>query len=521
MEFEILKDLVKSVSKHTSKKIEVVTNLENNKSKIGQFYNGLIQGKFKDEKEAVRLICKSYDVKNATYLKIKDKLIKQLNNSALFVDTNHSSYNERAKAYYNAYKDFAIAVSLLSRDTIKPAIYTLQKVLDQAIKYELIDLAADTLKMLRGNHALTYFDSEKHSYYINLYKTYEKKRKWENLASEYYDTLLGYYLNNRSPNDVVNRISSEYYEELLDVAETVNTSGFYRNLYIIGIIKYASINDSKNALKVCEEALAVLSTRPNTNRGTISLFLLQKVSLLTQLKTNNISEVNNIFQWIYENSVVSELSSMRIKEISFYFFASHNLYRKSLDSYKDAVNSDGFLSFEGSIHDNWLLLGGYLHLLARLNQLDPQEVESVVGKFRYSKLFNEIEVLKKDKEGMNIPLILLPVLYELAQEPGKSMKEIPTDGLEKYRQRWLANDLNRRSNSFFRIVITLAQHQVLTAQQKKKINRELAIIRSETPEIARQHFAIEVIPYETLTELLLEKMGLFSILEQPEPLATN
>ena len=87
--------------------------------------------------------------------------------------------------------------------------------------------------------------------------------------------------------------------------------------------------------------------------------------------------------------------------------------------------------------------------------------------------------------------------------------------------RWLANDLNRRSNSFFRIVITLAQHQVLTAQQKKKINRELAIIRSETPEIARQHFAIEVIPYETLTELLLEKMGLFSILEQPEPLATN
>ncbi|MCC6282574.1 MAG: hypothetical protein IT262_18365, partial [Saprospiraceae bacterium] len=156
-------------------------------------------------------------------------------------------------------------------------------------------------------------------------------------------------------------------------------------------------------------------------------------------------------------------------------------------------------------HDNWLLLGGYLHLLANLGVLASNKVEEVVGPFRYSKFFNEIEVLKKDKEGMNIPLIFLPVLIILAQKPSERTKEIPIEALEKYRQRWLANDMNRRSNSFLKLLIAFSQKEFTPAAAEKKIKKELDIIKSETPQVAGQNFAVEIIPYETIWELLLAR----------------
>jgi hypothetical protein len=76
--------------------------------------------------------------------------------------------------------------------------------------------------------------------------------------------------------------------------------------------------------------------------------------------------------------------------------------------------------------ENWLLIGGYLHLISKFGLLDASEVEQVVGKFKYSKIYNDIEILKKDKEGMNIPLLLLPVLYELAQAPKTALKKSPS-----------------------------------------------------------------------------------------------
>lgn len=521
MDFESLKELAKTIKRQKIKKIEVLTNSEKSNNKIFQLYEGLANNKFKDEKDAVRHLFKSYDVKNTSYQKIKNKLISQLGNSMLFMDVDQPTFTDRARSYFIAYKDIAISSLILTRDVAKPAVHILQCVLEEAIKYEFIDIASNVLKMIRTQFYVCMPDADRYNYYADLHRKYEKKRKWEAKSQDYFENLVVYYIHKRSPNPIIYELASNYHEKLISRATVVDTSSFYRNLYYIELIKYFSINDVENAFKTCIVAIESLEKRPNTHRSTIVVFYLQKIALLAQIKTGSISEATQTIDYCLTNSNIGDFNWFRTHEAAFYLRATHKDFDSCLWHFTQAMNSDCFTLIEGIYHDNWLLLGGYLHLLAQLNQLDPQEVESVAGKFRYSKLFNEIEVLKKDKEGMNIPLILLPVLYELTQSAGKPAKEIPVEALEKYRQRWLANDLNSRSNSFFRIVMTLAQYPHLTVNHKKKINREFASIKSQTPEIARQYFAIEVIPYETLTELLLEKMGLSSILDQPQPLAAN
>lgn len=502
MEFEVLKDLAKTITRNKIKNIEVLGNPGKDQSRVELFYEAIISDKFKSEKGLVRHFFKTYDTKNPGYLKLKNKLAHQLVNMAFFVDVNQPAFNERAKAYFTAYRDFAAASILLLRNTGKSGLYVFQLVLEQAIKYEFIELAADTARILRREYARIAGDYEKNQYFTGLHRKYEEKRRYETLALDYFETLVSYYINKRSPNEETHRRATTYFDELLPLVERVDTSAFYNYTYNIGIIKYLAVNDIGNALQICNEALRILETRKNTNRDTLVFLTMQKMACYTQMQVKDNTTVRNLLLYCLDIVEEGRFNWFRVHEVYFYHCTYSGNYEEALEVYGKVTQSPSFDLMDGSYHDNWLLLGGYLHLIAQLGALDPAKVEQIVGPFRYGKLYNEIEVLKKDKEGMNIPLILLPVLFQLSKKPADHSKDIPIEALEKYRQRWLANDMNRRSDSFLKLLIAFSQKDYATAAAEKKIKKELDVLKSLTPEVSGQNFAVEVIPYETLWALL-------------------
>jgi len=505
MEFEVLKDLAKTITRNKIKNIEVLGNPGKDQSRVELFYEAIISDKFKSEKELVRHFFKTYDTKNPGYLKLKNKLVHQLVNMAFFVDVNQPAFNERAKAYFTAYRDFAAASILMIRNTGKSGLYVFQLVLEQAIKYEFIELAADTARILRRNCARIAGDYEKNQYFTSLHRKYEEKRRYETLALDYFETLVSYYINKRSPNEEIHQLAIEYFDELMPMATQIDTSAFYNFTYNIGIIKYLSANDIENALKICNEAIAILEPRKNTNRAALVSLTTQIMACYTQLRITDSIRVRDMMEYCLDILDEGSFGWFRFYEVYFYHCTYSGNYEEALEVYGKVTQSSSFDLMDGSYHDNWLLLGGYLHLIAQLGALDPAKVEQIVGPFRYGKLYNEIEVLKKDKVGMNIPLVLLPVLMELSQKPDGRAKDIPIEALEKYRQRWLANEMNRRSDSFLKLLIAFSQKDYATAAAEKKIKKELDVLKSLTPEVSGQNFAVEVIPYETLWALLNAK----------------
>ncbi|HOY04758.1 MAG TPA: hypothetical protein PLO67_05105 [Saprospiraceae bacterium] len=501
MDFDVLKDLVQTITRNKIKNIEVLGNPGEEKSRVELMYDGISSGKFKSEDDVARHFFKS-DAKDANYRKLKNKLIRQLVNTAFFVDVNQPAFNERAKAYFTAYRDFAAGVVLMTRNAVKSGIYIFQLVLEQAVKYEFTDLAADVSRILRREYARVGGDYEKNQYYTNLHRRYEEKKRCEILATDYYETLVSYYLTKRSPNEDIHQLASTYFNELFPMAETVDTSAFYSTMFSVGIIKFSSVNDIENAIKICEDALGILMPRKNTNRSTLVGITLQKIAFYIQLRSSNSTEIKDLFRYALSILEEGDFNWFRAHEIYFYSCIYSRNYNEALDIFEKIVQSSSFQLLEGSHHDNWLLLGGYLHLLAKLGVLNAAKVESIVGTFKFGKFFNEIEVLDKDKEGMNIPLVLLPVLFHLAQKTFDDQNDISVDALEKYRQRWLANDMNRRSDSFLKMLIAFAKKDYASAAAEKKISKELEILKSETPQVAGQNFAVEVVPYETLWELL-------------------
>ncbi|MBK8425407.1 MAG: hypothetical protein IPL27_05210 [Lewinellaceae bacterium] len=259
MEFEALKDLAKTITRNKIKNIEVLGNPGKDQNRVELFYEAIISDKFKSEKELVRHFFKTYDTKNPSYLKLKNKLVHQLVNMAFFVDVNQPAFNDRFKAYFTAYRDFAAAVVFVTRNARKSAVYLLQLVLEQAVKYEFTDLAADVSRMLRTEFARSGGDHEKNHYYTSLHRKYEEKHRYDMLAFDYHETLVSYYLTNVLPIKRFINWLQNIIDELFPLTEIVDTSAFYYYTYTIGIIKFSSINDIVNALHLCDKALSILT----------------------------------------------------------------------------------------------------------------------------------------------------------------------------------------------------------------------------------------------------------------------
>ncbi|MCY7328481.1 MAG: hypothetical protein LH618_08035, partial [Saprospiraceae bacterium] len=242
----------------------------------------------------------------------------------------------------------------------------------------------------------------------------------------------------------------------------------------------------------------------NSTRGALFTIAIQKLACLTQLRLLTDGSGDEVAQYCLTISEPGEFNWFRTQEIYFYYCAYAGRYQDALNIYAQVKESPRLASLEGSFRDYWQLLGGYLHLLAAFKKLDAAQVEQIVGPFRYTKFANDFEVLGKDKGGMNIPLVLLPVLYSLAQG-GLDESVISIEALDKYRKRYLDNDVNQRSNSFVKMLIAYTKLPYKKAAAEKKIKKELAVLKTLDPQVVGQSFAIEIVPYEDLWGMLRER----------------
>ncbi|MBK6931449.1 MAG: hypothetical protein IPH12_11510 [Saprospirales bacterium] len=505
MEFDVLRDLVQIITRNKVKQIEVLGNPGLEESRIDEFYDNIAKSRFQTDDDAARHFFGT-DEKDPNYRKLRNRLIRQLINTSFFIDVNQPMFNERGKALYHCYRDYVAAYFLMTRDAHKASVYLLQQVLEQTIKFEFTELTADICRMLRSQYARTPGDPSNHDRYSPMHRLYEEKRYWEIKAFDYHENLIHYYISGRSTNEDIHEMASQYYSELLPKAIEIDTLQYYMFTYNVGVIKYLSVNNCSQTITICDQALHILQNRRITNRGALLSFAIQKLACLTQLRI--FDDGDKTAQYCLDLAVEGEYNWFRVLETQFYYHMYTRQYNEALAVFEKVIQHPRYSVLSGSTRDMWTLHGGYLHLLAALGKLEPTEVAKVAGYYMpsTSRYSNDFEILDKEKEGMNIPLVLLPVLFSIArgnfeeEEYGRSV-----EALDKYRKRYLENDTNRRSAIFLKMILALSQKEFDGDRAKRKMQKEWQLLQQEPPQIAGQSFAVEIIPYEDIWQMLLEK----------------
>lgn len=188
--FEILDDMIYVLSKNKIKNINIIGQAASShrakSSKMEQLYEGIHNGKFKNDEDAALAL--GYDsAKNTAYIKLKHELKKRLLNTLLFIDTEQPFFTDLEKARYNAKREWACIDVLWLRGASKSAVFLAEELFQYALYYEITFVALDIAKKLLSHYSL-HGDKKKYNYYHEqcnlLQKTYQAETEAEICNSE-------------------------------------------------------------------------------------------------------------------------------------------------------------------------------------------------------------------------------------------------------------------------------------------------------------------------------------------------
>ncbi|MCH2080808.1 MAG: hypothetical protein MK226_00390 [Saprospiraceae bacterium] len=379
------------------------------------------------------------------------------------------------RANYRYVHRMECAVKLLDRQGDNElAVYLAEKVLKKSILYEFTDLTLSLAETCRYYFAIT-GHRKKFEYYLELCTDTAKVMNLEKKAEGLHDQLVFAISQKKSNYDQEERLAQEIYDELTPAIEKSNRIMVIWG--VVGVILYSIKNDHQEGSKICKQVLNHLLPQSDTvYLSWIFTFLFHLVP--SQLKSDKAKDALQYIQEIEKNSQLQRYNKIVLQQYKF-IVAMH---AQQLDLSADSIQA--------------------LQKM-RLNELQKEIFEVhqsyqllLEGKpLRLARFLNQVPTYSKDKEGMNINIIIIQLLYLIRE--GKLYAFCDrSPGIQRYLHRYLKSSPNKRSTFFIQSLLELET----SGFDRKKIDRIKSIKKLEKYpyQESPQDFDIEIVPYEIL-----------------------
>jgi len=130
-------------------------------------------------------------------------------------------------------------------------------------------------------------------------------------------------------------------------------------------------------------------------------------------------------------------------------------------------------------------------------------ISSQNKKFKIQKFLNEVPTFTQDKRGMNIPVLLLQVLFLWHRRKfDKALQRI--ENLKKYNTRYLNEEDTMRTTYFIKMFNIAATEGFAPRATQKAVQPIYKQMTSRDIVFANQSAELEYIPYEDLWEMGME-----------------
>lgn len=499
---QILRELVHIVTKNKVRSIEIIGNSSDNKSMVNEFYEGILEDKFRTDTSAADHFYES-DENNPNYKKLKNRLKNRLINTVFFIDVKQPSYSKRQRAYYECYKDWAAVKILSGKHARLSSISLSHKILKQAKKYEFTELVLDIARFLRLHYGTREGNVKKYEFYNTMFKEYEDAWFKENLAEELYSELVTKYVNSKATQTELFEKAEEYYQRLKESMEQRDTYKLHLCGNLIKIIKHISVNDYATTIKVCNEGIEFFKSKDYNATVPIQIFLHQQLICYTQLR--QFGEGERVAQECL--SFIEEGSFNWFKHQELYFLLSMHTgeYQKAYTIFEAATAHRRFQFLGPNVKETWKIYEAYLHYLVMVKRIEPYERDKRFTKFKLGKFLNETPIYSKDKRGMNIPILVIQILFMILQHKYNDAID-RIEAIEKYCSRYLRKDDTFRSNCFIKMLLQIPISGFHKAGVIRRAEKYLQRLHSMPIDVANQSSEIEIIPYEELWQFALESL---------------
>lgn len=500
---EELQELVQVVNRNKVKNIHVLgnPNPNSNLTILDKFYYALCQDKFENDKEYCQFLYGKLDSHKA-YYKLKDRLFERSINSLFFIDNSKSSY-AIANAFYECSRNLLAIQFLLTKGARKTAINLAEKIIKKSLEYTFTNISLELAKSLRLHYGSIMINKTKFDFYDNLISKLLKTYKAELKADKYYQKIQFNYIASNSLKLELLPKFKKFREKINKINKKHSSYKIMTLSYLINLFYHEIRNDWIEVSKLCNEIIDYLDANPKfstlllksgayARKVEASIFLSQfEVGEEYAIKANS---------WVPKNTVIW----FSIQNLHFILLMHAQAYNKARDLYVRNINDKELLKFNRNI-ELLKIHEAFINYLLRIGKIEETPGKSTLKSFRVGKFLNEVPIFSKDKQGSNITILILQILFLLEDKKYDIIID-RAESLKSYSHRYLKEDETYRSNCFIKMLLCLPatgfDKEKVVKKAQKYVNLLLAVPLSQ----ARQSPEVEIMPYEVLWEFILESL---------------
>lgn len=467
-------------------------------SMMEQLFEAVLAGHARTDEEAIALLYPGQKG-GSKFLNLKDRLKERILSVLFLLEFKAAAGSDRQKAYFECNRKWAAAMVLMSKNAKRVSVSVLEDLLKQTLHFEFTELSLSILSALRLHYGTIHGDPARYRMYREMYQRYQQEWMMENEAEDLYTHLVSHFVNSKSTKKTLSEQAQEYFDRVKPSMAESDSFRLHLCARLIQVMIHSSRNDYATTASVCEEAIQFFKKKEFESNLPLQAFYYQLIVCYIQLQEFEKGQVViEQYQSIFEEG---SFNWFKLQELFFLLAMYTQHYSEAFAVYDSVMKKIRAASAPPvQIVEMWKIYEAYAHYLLHIGRVSaPAGYQS---KFKIAKFLNEIPTYSKDKQGMNIPILVVQILFSISERNNhQSIDRI--EAIEKYCSRYLKQNETFRSSCFIKALLQIPsasfRPEVVAAKAQKFIDQ----LRAQPLEIAYQTHEIEIVPYEHLWEMAL------------------
>ncbi len=504
-----LKQYVDLIKQFKVKKQEVNALLGDDTTKLHRFFEGLATRRWKDDENAIvrELYGEAFDTKHGAYRALKTELKKKLKNLLFLIDFHQPEIlNDIQQAYYDSLRTNASIKLLYGRLKSDAALDLCQHQLENALRFELTETVLISAKNLRNHYRYRQPDVKKYEYYRKLHNQYFEIYMAENFAEEFYTDIVGNYINNRSTKKWVQPIVKEYVAQLIPYKNKVNSFEFLKYFGHLELLVHMVINDYSATLLICDEYIAKLENKPFLHKVSLIMFYHQKIicHLMLRQHADCWQAAQKVSAWIIYGS--QNWFKDRTLFMQLCLHTSRN--DEAMKVCIEAIKHEDYKNQTDSVREELIIYQAYIQWLVAVGRIKPNEADNQqIGVLRLNRFLNDIPVFAQDKRGLNVPILMLQILWAISQKDYDGFLT-RLEAVSQYRTRHLKDDPNSRTNLLIKLLWLVIELNYDIKKIKKRATKTFNTLVHTAYDPKDETHEVEVFGYDLYWLYIVEMLEL-------------
>jgi hypothetical protein len=309
------------------------------------------------------------------------------------------------------------------------------------------------------------------------------------------------YSNAKTIHSSTYQVGKRYYEKLAPHLQKYNSPFLHLTVHLINIITHLSINDFEKAKAICANNISFFEQKPYTYNMPIRVLLLNHLICCIHLK--NYKEGKAIVLKAEKYIIEGTFPWFRHQELHLALAFHAAFYELAPNIVYTVLRHSRFKSLKASLQERWRINEAYIHLLIQLGKITTPIPNK--KRFNLGKFLNQVSIYEKDKKGLKVCLVIIQLLFRiLRKEEDQLNKQV--DSTKKYCSRYLNSTAGLRSKYFINMLLQVPKANFHPVASERKAKRYYDKLKAHPLKLSNQAQEIEIIPFEDLWELILERL---------------